>query len=932
MLRPSKLIAALALATAVTTLAGCGEKSPEERIKIASEALKASDYKTATIELKSALQQSPANLEARMLLGQALLDQGQWADSEKEFRKALEIGASPEKILPKMAHVLVKQKKHQDVLAMEIPKVGLGSQAFAAMQGERANALLGLNKPIEAEHAIKEGEKTLGNLRPEDISPELQLAKARLAYYNKRPSEALSLINAILSNNSTFSEALYMKGYLLIEAGDSKSRDEATKVYQQLVAIDPMLPFPHISLADIHLKSGHLDEADKAIMAAEKVAPKQPMVLFLRATLQLRRGKFKEADDTILEVLKTLPQHPPSLLISAATNYGLGHYEKSRKHAGIVLAQSPDNEDAAKFLAASQLKLNDIPGVLTTLAPFIQRNTNNATLFALAGEAYLRLDDYTRAMEHLDRAAKLDPSSSLIKTRQASGYYALGQGDQAIAKLEQASQITDQPGQADIVLILLSLNNLDYDKALRSINDFEKKLPNNPITHNLRAKAYLGKKDTISAIRSLEKALAIDPKFYPAVANLATLDIQNNNPTAARKRIENFLEKDKDNIQAMLTLAKLASTSGQTEIKVTWLEKAAKAHPTALEPRAELIKHHLSRNDKQQAIAIAKAATSATNESPSALSLLGGTQLITGDLKGAITSFSRLTEKAKDSPDAFLQLGMAQFQDKRYTAARSTLQYAVQLQPDHLAAQDALLRLNLYENKPEAALQIAKRLQAQKGNIAIGFDREGEILLSLKRGPQAIKAYEQALSHGAGNATLTRLHRALIQTGDTKGAEQRLRSWLHAHPDDQDTRNYAAGYYLSENRNREAATLYEEVLRASPMNVVAMNNLANLYLIEKDKRALTLAQNALQLAPNSAIVQDTLGWILLDQRQFPRALELISAARKQLPENASIHYHYGVALARSGKAAEARKEIEALVASGQKFPELDQARALLKSL
>jgi len=66
--------------------------------------------------------------------------------------------------------------------------------------------------------------------------------------------------------------------------------------------------------------------------------------------------------------------------------------------------------------------------------------------------------------------------------------------------------------------------------------------------------------------------------------------------------------------------------------------------------------------------------------------------------------------------------------------------------------------------------------------------------------------------------------------------------------------------------------------------------------------------------------------------QLPRATELLSKAAGKDPESGSIRYHYGVALARSGRKAEARKELGAAIASGQKFPELEEAKSLLKSL
>lgn len=929
MARQIKPIAIMLFTAALTSLSGCGEKTPEERIKAAQQLIHDAKHKDATIELKTALQSNPNDLEARMLLGLALENLELWADSEKELSKALELGAQPEQALPRLAHVLVKQGKFENVLALKIPSVGLQSQSFASMQAERANAYLGLGKPDDADTAISEGEKALSNISEGELSLDLLLARARLAYFKSNLAEAMSYLDKALKNNAGFIEGLYMKAHLLFADGKSQ---EAIKLYQQIVKIDPRQINAHLALADLYLAADQIKEAQAATEAAEKISSNHPLTLYTRAVLNLRLGKIKEANDAILQVLKVAPKHLPSLLVSAQASYGLGQYEKSLKNAELVLAQNPGDIHAVRILAASHLKLNNAQAALDALAPSLQAQKKDAGLYALAGEAHLKQGNYLRAMDYLDRASSLSPESAFIKTQQANVLLVQGQTDAAVEKLKQASQLNDQAGQSDILLILLQLKKREFDQALQSIAMFEKKLPNNPVTQNLRAAAYLGNKDKTSARKTLEQALAIDPKFYPAAANLANLDIQEKRPEAARKRFEVLLENDKENIQAMLALADLARSGGQQEQMIKWLNTAATTQPTALKPRAALISHYLQTHDNATALAIAKDFLGDGNESLDAINLLGMTQLQVGDSNNAVATFIRLTEKANDSPDAYLQLGRAQLDNKQYTAARTSLSKALKLKPDHFPAQEALLQLALTEKRHEEALTIARQMQSVTASAAVGFDREGEIHMIQKRLPQAIKSYEKALSLGAGSATLIRLHRALLQTGDMRVAEQRLQTWLKTRPDDQNVRIYLAGQYLASKRYDDSSALYEEALRAVPDNVLVLNNLANIYQQRKDGRALGTAQKAYQLAPSSAIVQDTLGWILAELGQLDRALPLLRDAAGKAPKVASIRYHFAVVLARSGQRAEAKRELSATLSGGQRFPEEEQAVILLKSL
>ncbi|PIV88477.1 MAG: PEP-CTERM system TPR-repeat protein PrsT [Hydrogenophilales bacterium CG17_big_fil_post_rev_8_21_14_2_50_63_12] len=926
--QPSNLITTLVF-TAAVTLTACGGKSPEAHIQSAKEAILAADYKAATIELKSTLEAAPSNVEARLLLGQSFQAQEHWANSEKEFRKALELGASPEQVLPSLARALVHQGKYQQALDLALPDYGLGAQALASVKAERANAYMALGKPQEAAQAIEEGEKSLAGLGPTDISKDLYLAKAYLALINKQPGEALSLLDAILKKDSKFIEAMDMKAQLLL--GDKKVA-EAFKVYEQIVATNPKHFSAHLAIAGLHQRKGNLDAADKSVQAAEKIAPGSPFVLYARASIEFSRGNTRKANEAIQQVLKIRPDHLASRLIRATTSLELGNYEQSQKDAEYFLAQQPGNAFAARVLAANQLKSNNFQGALNTLTPLLKANANDVALLALLGEAHLKARDYNKAMEYLDRASKLDPKNAYIKSQQATGLLYQGETEQAITMLERAANLSEKPGQADITLILLKLSKQNYDQALQAIEVFEKKLPNNPVTHSLRASAYLGKKDPASARKSLGKALAADPKFFPAAATLATLDLQDKNPQAARSRFESILAHDQANVSAMLALAELAQAGKHDEEYLNWLMKAVKTNSKLVQPHQLLISYYLSKQQNAKALAQARDAVQQHPESPVALKLLGATQLATGDTNAALVTFKQMVVKAPDSSDTYYRLAMAQVAAKDRRSARISLQKAIHLQPGFIQAQDALIRLEMSEGKSGAALAVTKQMQMESPKATLGFEREGDIHLAQKRHSLAIHAYQRAIDLGAGTTGQIKLLHALNLSGDTRGAEQRLTTWIKQHPTDILARNFAAEFYTQAGRDQEAIIQYEAVQRLAPPEAALLNNLALLYQRMNDKRALGTAEQALKLAPDQPPMQDTLGWILLEQGQIPRALELLHSAASKAPKSATLRYHYAVALARSGKKAEAKKELEAAIASGQKIRELEAAKALLKSL
>jgi len=158
-----------------------------------------------------------------------------------------------------------------------------------------------------------------------------------------------------------------------------------------------------------------------------------------------------------------------------------------------------------------------------------------------------------------------------------------------------------------------------------------------------------------------------------------------------------------------------------------------------------------------------------------------------------------------------------------------------------------------------------------------------------------------------------------------------LSTWLNRHPDDQFARSYAARALMLANRNHEAISHYEYLLKSNPNNASALNNLAVLYQRVNDTRDLATAERAFKLAQNNSAIQDTLGWILIMRGQNSNGLNYLSKAATAAPKVAEIQYHYGVGLARVGKKTEAKKAFEKAIKNGLKVPELDKAKEMLNT-
>lgn len=919
------LVVAIALA-----LAGCGAKAPEDRIKTARQALQQSDYKTAEIELKSALQELPAHGEARLLLAETLQALGRWADSEKELRKAQDRGANAEQVLPLLARALVKLGKYQQAADITAPASGMGSQALASLQAERASAYMAMEKAGDAAQTIQEGQAALdrsGGQAP--ISKDLQLAKAKLAVIKNQPAEGLAILDDTIQRYGKFIPAYYLKAQILLQQA---KMPEAIKVYEQIIAIKGNEVIAHLAIADNKLRLNDITGADKALQAAEKLNTGMPFAKYMRAKVAVAKGDLKTARDALLQVLRGAPDHLPSIMLDAVVNYGLGNYEQSLKSASKVLGQAPGNYYATKLVAANELRRGNAQLVITSLVPLVQTQSDDAQVLTMLGEAHMQLKQHDKALAYLEKAAKLQPRNPSIKSYQAQAHLAEGRADLALAELDAAAAMTVQPSQADMGLVMLYMARKEFDKALKAIAGLEKKLPNDPITHYLRGLALEGKADRAGARKAFEQALSLKPGYYQAASQLARMDVADKRPDQARQRMQAVLKVDEKNVEAMMALSGLAASDNNEQEALRWMTKAASTDPKAVAPRASLVRYHLTQKSTGKALAIAREAVDANPDNAEALGLLAMTQMASGDQPSALSSYAKAVEKSPGSAITHYQFGVAQIAAGRREDGRRSLEKALSLDPGHGGALNALTMADMADKQLDKALSRTRAFQAKNPKSPLGFTREADLLMAQKRYQDSARLYEKAFQIGDGLTDLAKLQGALIRSDKLDQANRKMAEVLGRYPKGLNVLTYAGDYYLRTGQYRESVRTYEAALKIKPDDPAILNNLALLYQGLEDKRALQTAEQAYKLGPEHPGILDTLGWILVEQGQIPRGLDLLRQARAKAPDAPTVRYHLAVALVKAGNKAEAKRELESLLKTGQKFKDLDNARSLLASL
>jgi putative PEP-CTERM system TPR-repeat lipoprotein len=906
---------------ALPIVSGCdriGGSTPQQHIQKAKDSQSKGDLRASIIELKNALQKSPDNAEARLLLGEIYVKTQQGQNAEKELVLAQKLGGDKESIKVLLGQALLMQELYDRVLKEITPSSGVSPMNIAKIQLLHGEAQLGLGHMEQGCDLLKQSSQNDSAYIP------TYWGLARCAAAKNDFDQAKALLDQALKLDANNTSTWMWLGKLAQARNDPKAAEVA---YASVLKIAPDHVDAHLSLALLHLSADKFDAAQTEIAAARKMEPGNLRTKYLQAVLDFRQTKYASARDNLQEVLQKAPNHMPSIQLFGMVAYQLGNYEQAAQNLTKALNEFPNSVSVRKSLAAALIKTGQPDRALKTLNPLLTAKTQDPGALALAGEASMQANEPAKARDYLKMATAIDPKNAKLRTALGVSYMAAGDSAHGMAELESVAATGAGQNSADTLLISIHLRNREFDKAFAAINLLEKKTPNNPVVYSFRGATYAAKNDFVNARKNFDQVLILDPANNEAAMNLALLDLYEKNPQAARKRYEAILAKDKNNLAAMMGLVNLASDKKEA---VILLERAVRANPSALQPRRLLAEHYLKNNEPQKAMGLAREAQTANPDSADVLSLLGATQLAVGETENALTTYDKLVKMTPKSPLAHYKLALVQAAAKNPGAAKSSLSKALELKPDYLEAQATLISLELGAGKPTEALKISQQMQKQNPKNSAGFVFEGDILINQKQYAQAIKAYEKAFSLDKKGMIAVKLHQAQSFAGNAKNADTHLLQWLKEHPKDIATRTYMAQIYMTRGQSKQAIEQYQVLLQGTPGNLLALNNLAWLYHREKDPRALDLAEQAYKLSPNAASITDTLGWILLEQGKSARAVELLQKAVSLAPANPEIGFHYAVALNKSGDKQKARKQLEAVLASGRSFPQQDEAKALLK--
>lgn len=920
------LFAAMAIATleGVPSALAAGNAESEAHLRQARDYYANKDLRAAQIELQNAVKADPNNIEARLLLAEVYLGMGQGIAAQTEIEAARQRGADRDSTAVDMARSLLIQRNYHEAMdeldAVEIPESD-------QMQGHLVRG--DLHHALDDQEAAFESYLAAEEAAPNDYKPKMALSRQAMRLGNleladQKADEAIALAPGESSVHLT-------KGLV---ARAKHDQEAAVGYFTAALDLQPQNLAARLERAATLLDLQREEEAQADIDAVYQAAPEHPLAHYLSAVILARQQDYNAAKGKLEDTGNALDSFLPAVLLKGIVSYYTGNLEQASLLLSRVVNEQPENITARRAYGSTLLRLRDARAAVAVLEPLLELGDDDAQVYALIGSAYMQMGDVEKAQGFLEEAVTRAPDANGVRTQLAIGHFALGEKENAISELENILEEDPSQLRAAIMLSLIEQREGNFQEALGWADKVVGILPNSPIGYNMRGSVRVALKDLDEAQKDFEKALDIEDDFQLARGNLAQLERLRGNKKEARRLFQYILNQERDNTRALVSLTEMAMQDENPEEAIDWANRAVTVAPAVARYRLMLMQAQLAAGQKDNALQTALDADQAFPNEPDVAQALGKVHYQRGEFTEAANSFSRWARMSPDNVDARHNLARAEWKAGQIEEARLTFSRALGMAGSsnrRLLADAATFEAE--QHNYEQALAYARELQKAHPDASISSVTLGMLYLRAGRPADAVTSYREAMANEDNERVRIGLSDALLANNQGDEAIGVLQGWLKDHPDSREVLLETSYKLIRLKRWKEAADHLERLVATGEPDASYLNNLANVYQIVGDPRAVDTAQQAYDLAPQNPSIADTLGWVLVESKtDARRGLLLLQDAAEGAPENPTILYHLGVALKENGRAAEARKALEQALSLKKSFDDEAEARTLLQGL
>lgn len=891
----------VATAVALVMLVGC-EPSKHVDLQTLRQQVASGQQALAMPGIREFLAGQPSSAEGHLLLGEVLLQQRDAKLAEVEFRRAKDLGVTDDQVLPKLAESMLDQGNAAKLIS-----------EYGSTQLRQAEPAASL-KAIVAEAHLQQGEEKLAQdyvdaaltLIPDHVRS--SILKARLLATAGKGPEAIKFLDALndrigRKNGDVWKVRGDVQLYALGEI------DEALKSYREAIAVRPDQISARFSIVQIHLFRNDGASAKNEFETLKKLAPNLLQTRFVEAQLAFSAKDFVRAKSLTQALLAVMPDNPQLLTFSGAVflqtrdlNFGEANLSKALKlDSNMVLTR--------KLLAQTRLLRGQPAAALSDLLPLIEAPRKDTSALTLAAEAYLAQGDFAHADEMFQSALKVDPKDVNVRMSAALSRLARGDG-QALLDLEQIAKV-DSSDTAALALVTARVRRRELDAAMTQVDSLLARSEPKASYFDLKGSILLDMGDLKLASQEFQKAIALDPGYFPAVKKLAIIDQSSKDFDAVKRRLEAFVKSHPRNSEARMAFVDWMIFTRQPKEEVAKsLDDIIRLDPVFVPARVKLIQLHLAAKAPKQAVSVAQDAVTANPDQPVLLDLLAQAQVAASELQQAQVTLQKLVSLQPKSPVGWGRMADLQMLLKNEAGAEASLRRAIELAPNDIPSRRRLMAMAIAAKQPERALNQARDMQRSQPKSSAGFLFEAEIESEQKRWAAAANALEAGLKAKAEPWAVisSRLYLVYQASGDAASAD---RLWQQMDAGGAKTVDFfvrLGEIQLLRKNNAAAEQAFREVIKQRPEDLSALNNVAWTMAEQHKKGASVYSARAVALGNSRPELLDTHAVALAADGQVEAAIAAAEAAVKAKPDSGGYRLTLAKMLALGNQKQRAREE------------------------
>lgn len=887
-------------------------------------------YDEAVIQLKNAFQENPRFLPALVLLGKTYLETGNPAAAETAFSDAIELGADPSLVAIPLANSFLRQFKHDLLLSQTVDET-LPDTIEAELHVIRARAALEINNSPVVDQSIAAAE------RLDPYSAQLLALKATLLMRSGKLKEAQELSVRLTDVYPQSITALLTSASLKHLQGDLEG---ALEGYSKIIALDPKSHDARIARIGLLMDLNRDANSEGDFTALAESASSDPRISYLRAVSFAKAGDEAASTAALNETLNILDLLGPEiygrnlqlLMVAGIANYSMNNFESARNHLETYAKASPNELAPQRLLATIYMRTGEYRSAVNILKNMLSLWPDDPQLLNMLAQAYDRAGDHQLSVLTFEKALSQSQDNPALQQQLAISKMSAGNLEQGLEELNNLFFSDESNTASGLALAVTLLNQQKYDEALNVTRKLAEQNPDDIAKQNLLAISLVGLGELAEAKTLLLSILKTAPDNVSVKRNLVKLEIRQQNFAAAKSLLDELLSTNKNDPEIMLEMARYHAAQENLSDALRWAKSAASAAPKSFAINSYLIDLYLQNGDNKEALKVALDQEALHGNNLYVLESQARVLLAAEEKTKLLSLLRQMATEAEFNTQWLFKIAQYQIRANSLDEASYTLFRAIQGNPNHFQSRVLLTEVELQLGRLDQALNHAKQLINDFPQASEGYQLVGDVRMERRQFSHALDSYKNALAVGANSKLVLRVHIAQRFNNEHAKAQATLSNWLVKNPHDLTVKNALAEFYLSTANVKAAADIYRELIATTPSPALYNNLAFALYKLGELNEAINYARKAYKQAPDDPLVNDTLGWLLAENKLPSEGLPFLREAVTRSSDKPEIRYHLAVVLHQLGRNKEALGELKIAIASKLNFEGYTEAVDLLKKL